>query len=102
MPQIVKTTGNARPFLGGFPALFPVSCLVMWLHGLKTQESRSRFLVVFATLYAGVLFTYGFSALAHRYSSKYFLVTSICETALSACIVIFAKNSERVVPLGGF
>ena len=69
-------------------------CLQLWLRDQWRPGSRNRLFVVFATLYAGVLFTRGFSVLLHKYSSKYFLVTSICETALSAMIVIFAKNRE--------
>jgi hypothetical protein len=70
--------------------------LLMWLRHERSLASRYCFLVVFATLFAGVLCTHGFSSLAPRYSSKYVLLTSIVETALSAGIVIFHKKSQSV------
>lgn len=71
-------------------------CLLLWLRHNRKPRSRYRFFIVFAMLFAGVLLAYGFSALVGRSSSKYFLVTSIVETALSALIVIFTKARERM------
>ena len=71
-------------------------CLLLWVRYHRRSGSPYRFFVVFATLYAGVLLVNGFSVLVHRSSSRYFLVASIVETALSAVIVIFTKSKEQV------
>jgi hypothetical protein len=80
----------------GVACLAWAMCLVMWFRPQQSPGSRHCFLFVFVTLYAGVLFAHGFFAVLPRYSSKYFLATSIVETALSALIVMFARSRERV------
>ena len=74
------------------------SFLLSWLRHQRSSASRYYLLVVFATLYAGVLCAHGFSSLlVHWYSSdRYFLLMSIVETALSAMIVIFTKSRKRM------